>query len=74
MPLSVVYRVEQWPGQAFNQIQYIQNTLLLLTLQDGSVQLGIPVPKFLSEVSTSGSQGGAVAPMTGTIEKVMSLQ
>lgn len=37
---------------------------------DGSVQLGIPVPKFLSEVSTSGSQGGAVAPMTGTIEKV----
>ncbi|XP_066457696.1 methylcrotonoyl-CoA carboxylase subunit alpha, mitochondrial [Eleutherodactylus coqui] len=38
---------------------------------DGSVQLGIPVPKFLSEVSTSGSQGGAVAPMTGTIEKVL---
>ncbi|KAG8581360.1 hypothetical protein GDO81_007647 [Engystomops pustulosus] len=37
---------------------------------EGSVQLGIPVPKFLSEVSTSGSQGGAVAPMTGTIEKV----
>ncbi|CAJ0934111.1 unnamed protein product [Ranitomeya imitator] len=37
---------------------------------DGSVQLGIPAPKFLSEVSTSGSQGGAVAPMTGTIEKV----
>ncbi|XP_075717794.1 methylcrotonoyl-CoA carboxylase subunit alpha, mitochondrial [Rhinoderma darwinii] len=37
---------------------------------DGSVQLGIPVPKFLSEVSTSGSQGGATAPMTGTIEKV----
>ncbi|KAM3930231.1 methylcrotonoyl-CoA carboxylase subunit alpha, mitochondrial [Leptodactylus fuscus] len=37
---------------------------------DGSIQLGIPVPKFLSEVSTSGSQGGAVAPMTGTIEKV----
>ncbi|KAM4042566.1 methylcrotonoyl-CoA carboxylase subunit alpha, mitochondrial [Anomaloglossus baeobatrachus] len=37
---------------------------------DCSVQLGIPAPKYLSEVSTSGSQGAAVAPMTGTIEKV----
>ncbi|XP_072264262.1 methylcrotonoyl-CoA carboxylase subunit alpha, mitochondrial [Pyxicephalus adspersus] len=47
----------------------IDNTIHLFSTED-SVQLGIPVPKFLSEVSTSGSQGGAVAPMTGTIEKV----
>lgn len=30
----------------------------------------VPVPKFLAGVSTSGAQDGAVAPMTGTIEKV----
>ncbi|KAG2462401.1 MCCA carboxylase, partial [Polypterus senegalus] len=33
-------------------------------------QVTIPVPKFLAGVSSTGSQGGAVAPMTGTIEKV----
>ncbi|XP_068137195.1 methylcrotonoyl-CoA carboxylase subunit alpha, mitochondrial isoform X3 [Hyperolius riggenbachi] len=47
----------------------IDNTIHLFSVE-GNVQLGIPVPKYLSEVSTSGSQGGAVAPMTGTIEKV----
>ncbi|XP_053315202.1 methylcrotonoyl-CoA carboxylase subunit alpha, mitochondrial [Spea bombifrons] len=37
---------------------------------EGSAQLALPTPKYLSDVSTAGSQGGAVAPMTGTIEKV----
>lgn len=32
--------------------------------------MSVPVPKYLAGVSGSGSQGGAVAPMTGTIEKV----
>ncbi|XP_077344021.1 methylcrotonoyl-CoA carboxylase subunit alpha, mitochondrial [Lithobates pipiens] len=52
-----------------SKLVIIDNTIHLFSMED-SVQLGIPVPKFLSEVSTSGSQGGAVAPMTGTIEKV----
>lgn len=32
--------------------------------------MSVPVPKYLAGVSSSGAQGGAVAPMTGTIEKV----
>ncbi len=32
--------------------------------------MSVPVPKYLAGVSGSGAQGGAVAPMTGTIEKV----
>lgn len=32
--------------------------------------MDVPVPKFLVGVSGSSAQGGAVAPMTGTIEKV----
>lgn len=39
-------------------------------LQEGSSQVSFPVPKYLAGVSGSGAQGGAVAPMTGTIEKV----
>ena len=31
----------------------------------------MPVPKHLAGISVSGSQAGAVAPMTGTIEKVL---
>uniref|UniRef100_A0AAY5EDQ5 Methylcrotonoyl-CoA carboxylase subunit alpha, mitochondrial n=1 Tax=Electrophorus electricus TaxID=8005 RepID=A0AAY5EDQ5_ELEEL len=39
--------------------------------QEGSAQVNVPLPKFLAGVSTSGAQDGAVAPMTGTIEKVL---
>lgn len=39
-------------------------------LQEGSSQVSVPVPKYLAGVGGSGAQGGAVAPMTGTIEKV----
>lgn len=42
----------------------------LLSVQEGSSQVSVPVPKYLAGVSGSGAQGGAVAPMTGTIEKV----
>lgn len=38
--------------------------------QEGSSEVSVPVPKYLAGVSGSGAQGGAVAPMTGTIEKV----
>uniref|UniRef100_M3ZEG5 Methylcrotonoyl-CoA carboxylase subunit alpha, mitochondrial n=1 Tax=Xiphophorus maculatus TaxID=8083 RepID=M3ZEG5_XIPMA len=38
---------------------------------EGSAQVSVPVPKYLAGVSGSGPQGGAVAPMTGTIEKVL---
>uniref|UniRef100_A0A8C2RNU0 Methylcrotonoyl-CoA carboxylase subunit alpha, mitochondrial n=1 Tax=Capra hircus TaxID=9925 RepID=A0A8C2RNU0_CAPHI len=40
------------------------------SMQDGSIQIGIPVPRYLSSASSGETQGGAAAPMTGTIEKV----
>uniref|UniRef100_F7DYE1 Methylcrotonyl-CoA carboxylase subunit 1 n=1 Tax=Ornithorhynchus anatinus TaxID=9258 RepID=F7DYE1_ORNAN len=45
-----------------------ENTIYLFSMK-GSAEVGIPVPKYLSGVSTSAAQGGAIAPMTGTIEK-----
>eukprot|EP00069_Balaena_mysticetus_P019954 bmy_12634T0 len=47
----------------------LENTIYLFSM-DGSIQIGIPVPRYLSSVSSEGTQGGAVAPMTGTVEKV----
>ncbi len=41
-------------------------------LVSGSVQVDVPVLKFLAGVSSA--QGGAVAPMTGTIEMVIQAQ
>ncbi|KAM9797811.1 methylcrotonoyl-CoA carboxylase subunit alpha, mitochondrial [Syngnathus typhle] len=38
---------------------------------EGGVEMSVPVPKYLAAASGSATQGGAVAPMTGTIEKVM---
>lgn len=38
---------------------------------EGSIEIAIPVPKYLSSVSSEGTQGGTVAPMAGTIEKVL---
>ncbi|XP_042339804.1 methylcrotonoyl-CoA carboxylase subunit alpha, mitochondrial [Plectropomus leopardus] len=48
----------------------LDNTVHLFSME-GSSQVSVPVPKYLAGVSGSGAQGGAVAPMTGTIEKVM---
>uniref|UniRef100_A0A8C7SSK6 Methylcrotonoyl-CoA carboxylase subunit alpha, mitochondrial n=1 Tax=Oncorhynchus mykiss TaxID=8022 RepID=A0A8C7SSK6_ONCMY len=47
----------------------LDNTVHLFSME-GSAEVSVPVPKFLAGVST-GAQGGAVAPMTGTIEKVL---
>ncbi|KAG8445138.1 hypothetical protein GDO86_010053 [Hymenochirus boettgeri] len=47
----------------------LDHNIYLFSLE-GSAHLCIPVPTFLSEVSTRGTQGGAAAPMTGTVEKV----
>lgn len=38
---------------------------------EGSAQVSVPVPRYLAALSGSSAQGGAVAPMTGTIEKVL---
>ncbi|XP_051013022.1 methylcrotonoyl-CoA carboxylase subunit alpha, mitochondrial [Acomys russatus] len=47
----------------------LDNTIYLFSTE-GSIEIGIPVPKFLAPVGPEGTQGGTVAPMTGTIEKV----
>ncbi|NXV19974.1 MCCA carboxylase, partial [Cepphus grylle] len=48
----------------------IMDNTIYLFFPEGSAQVGLPVPKYLSAVSSVGVQSGAVAPMTGTIEKV----
>lgn len=48
---------------------FLENTIYLFSVE-GAVQLGIPVPKHLSSGSSEGTQGGTLAPMAGTIEKV----
>ncbi|XP_069009137.1 methylcrotonoyl-CoA carboxylase subunit alpha, mitochondrial isoform X1 [Embiotoca jacksoni] len=48
----------------------VDNTVNLFSTE-GSSQVSVPVPKYLAGVSGSAAQGGAVAPMTGTIEKVL---
>ncbi|KAG5851493.1 hypothetical protein ANANG_G00094010 [Anguilla anguilla] len=48
----------------------LDNDVHLFSME-GSFEVKVPVPKFLAGVSGSGAQGGAVAPMTGTIEKVL---
>ncbi|KAM4695170.1 methylcrotonoyl-CoA carboxylase subunit alpha, mitochondrial [Discoglossus pictus] len=57
-------------GTIFKSKLVIMDNNIYLFSMDGSAQLSIPIPKFLSEVSGTGTQGGAIAPMTGTIEKV----
>ncbi|XP_018879964.3 methylcrotonoyl-CoA carboxylase subunit alpha, mitochondrial isoform X1 [Gorilla gorilla gorilla] len=47
----------------------LENTIYLFS-KEGSIEIGIPVPKYLSSVSSQETQGGPLAPMTGTIEKV----
>lgn len=51
------------------KIVILDNTVHLFAME-GSAEVSVPVPKYLAGVSGSGAQGGAVAPMTGTIEKV----
>ncbi|KAI2650128.1 Methylcrotonoyl-CoA carboxylase subunit alpha, mitochondrial [Labeo rohita] len=48
----------------------LDNTVHIFSME-GSAQVDVPVPKFLAGVSGSSAQGGAIAPMTGTIEKVL---
>lgn len=48
----------------------LDNTVHIFSMES-SAQISVPVPKFLAGVSASSAQGGAVAPMTGTIEKVL---
>ncbi|XP_019591393.2 methylcrotonoyl-CoA carboxylase subunit alpha, mitochondrial [Rhinolophus sinicus] len=47
----------------------LENTIYLFSME-GTVQIDIPIPKYLSSVASEGTQGGPVAPMAGTIEKV----
>nr|XP_055074817.1 methylcrotonoyl-CoA carboxylase subunit alpha, mitochondrial [Misgurnus anguillicaudatus] len=48
----------------------LDNTIHIFSTE-GSTQIDVPVPKFLAGVTASSAQSGAVAPMTGTIEKVL---
>ncbi|KAJ7324728.1 hypothetical protein JRQ81_017748 [Phrynocephalus forsythii] len=52
-----------------SKVIILDDTIYLFS-PEGRDQIGLPVPKYLSGVSATGEQGGAVAPMTGTVEKV----
>ncbi|NXS09068.1 MCCA carboxylase, partial [Neodrepanis coruscans] len=52
-----------------SKLVILDNTIHLF-FPEGSAEIGLPVPKYLSAVSSGGEQSGAVAPMTGTVEKV----
>uniref|UniRef100_A0A674HQ30 Methylcrotonoyl-CoA carboxylase subunit alpha, mitochondrial n=1 Tax=Taeniopygia guttata TaxID=59729 RepID=A0A674HQ30_TAEGU len=52
-----------------SKLVILDNTIYLF-FPEGSAQIGLPVPKYLSAVSSGAEQSGAVAPMTGTVEKV----
>ncbi|XP_069069204.1 methylcrotonoyl-CoA carboxylase subunit alpha, mitochondrial isoform X1 [Pleurodeles waltl] len=52
-----------------SKLVILDDTVHLFSME-GSAQISVPEPKYLSEVSTATTQAGAIAPMTGTIEKV----
>ncbi|NXU55655.1 MCCA carboxylase, partial [Turnix velox] len=52
-----------------SKVVILDNTIYLF-FPEGSAQIGVPVPKYLSVASSVEVQSGAVAPMTGTVEKV----
>ncbi|XP_061540654.1 methylcrotonoyl-CoA carboxylase subunit alpha, mitochondrial [Phycodurus eques] len=52
------------------KVVILDNTVHLFATE-GRSDVSVPVPKYLAAVSGSSAQGGAVAPMTGTIEKVL---
>ncbi|KAM8791728.1 LOW QUALITY PROTEIN: methylcrotonoyl-CoA carboxylase subunit alpha, mitochondrial-like [Rhynchonycteris naso] len=47
----------------------LENTIYLFSVEE-TVQFDIPVPKYLSSLRSKETQGGAIAPMAETIEKV----
>ncbi|XP_051928704.1 methylcrotonoyl-CoA carboxylase subunit alpha, mitochondrial [Hippocampus zosterae] len=49
----------------------IVDNVVHLFSAEGGADVSVPLPKYLAAASGSGAQGGAVAPMTGTIEKVL---
>ncbi|XP_035747041.1 methylcrotonoyl-CoA carboxylase subunit alpha, mitochondrial isoform X6 [Egretta garzetta] len=57
-------------GTVYKSRLVILDNTIYLFFPEGSAQIGLPVPKYLSAVSSVGMQSGAVAPMTGTVEKV----
>ncbi|XP_063162467.1 methylcrotonoyl-CoA carboxylase subunit alpha, mitochondrial [Candoia aspera] len=48
----------------------ILDTAIYLFSLESHEQIHLPVPKYLTSVSSGGDQSGAVAPMTGTVDKV----
>ncbi|XP_074047126.1 methylcrotonoyl-CoA carboxylase subunit alpha, mitochondrial [Macrotis lagotis] len=48
----------------------ISETTIYLFSMEGSAEIGIPVPRYVSAAGTEGIQGSTLAPMTGTIEKI----
>eukprot|EP00794_Sanderia_malayensis_P011196 gene11196-12371_t len=48
-----------------------QNQSIHVFTKDGTFHVNRPSPKFVMQARTSSSGGGAIAPMTGTIQKVL---
>ncbi|XP_072111327.1 methylcrotonoyl-CoA carboxylase subunit alpha, mitochondrial isoform X5 [Mobula birostris] len=52
-----------------SKVVITDNSVHLFSME-GTAQFSRPVPKYLAGIDASGAEGAAVAPMTGTIEKV----
>nr|UXL88897.1 acetyl-CoA carboxylase-like 1 isoform 1 [Potamotrygon motoro] len=52
-----------------SKVVITDNSIHLFSME-GTVEFSRPVPKYLVGIDASGAEGAAVAPMTGTIEKV----
>ncbi|XP_007425319.1 methylcrotonoyl-CoA carboxylase subunit alpha, mitochondrial [Python bivittatus] len=48
----------------------VLDSAIYLFSSESHEQIGLPVPKYLTSMTSGGDQSGAVAPMTGTVDKV----
>ncbi|XP_026539607.1 methylcrotonoyl-CoA carboxylase subunit alpha, mitochondrial [Notechis scutatus] len=57
-------------GVVYQSKLVVLDTAIYLFSSESHEQIDLPVPKYLSSTSSGGGHSGAVAPMTGTVDKV----
>uniref|UniRef100_A0A2D4LXQ9 Methylcrotonoyl-CoA carboxylase subunit alpha, mitochondrial n=3 Tax=Micrurus TaxID=8634 RepID=A0A2D4LXQ9_9SAUR len=57
-------------GVVYQSKLVVLDTAIYLFSSESHEQIDLPVPKYLTSTSSAGDHSGAVAPMTGTVDKV----
>ncbi|ETE60024.1 Methylcrotonoyl-CoA carboxylase subunit alpha, mitochondrial, partial [Ophiophagus hannah] len=57
-------------GVVYQSKLVVLDTAIYLFSSESHEQIDLPVPKYLTSTSSGGGHSGAVAPMTGTVDKV----